>query len=85
MNPIILIVIGLSFAIPLGASQSPDTLDLEQFLTISKNRNPLITSAQWYQKIAEAELNKVKRMRILPKIRLRSESGIVPDAKRRYI
>lgn len=81
MNPIILIVIGLSFAIPLGASQSPDTLDLEQFLTISKNRNPLITSAQWYQKIAEAELNKVKRMRILPKIRLRSESGIVPDAK----
>ena len=57
MNPKILIVTALSFAMPLGASQSPDTLDLQQFLTISKNRNPLITSAQWYKKIAEAELN----------------------------
>ena len=65
----------------LKASESPDTLNLKQFLTLSKNRNATIKSANWNRKVTEAELHKMKRMRILPKIRIRSESGIVPDAK----
>jgi len=81
LKTIILILIKILSIAPLKASESPDTLNLQQFLTLSKKQNAVIKSANWNRKITEAELSKMKRMRILPKIRINSESGIIPDAK----
>ena len=81
MNPLFLIVVNSIVLSSLNASELPDTLNLQQFLAIAKNHNVAVKSASWNRRISQIELSKIKRLRILPKLRLKSESGIVPDAK----
>ena len=81
MKPIFLILINSFVLSYLYASELPDTLNLQQFLVLAEKQNGAVKSANWNKRISEAELSKMKRLRILPKLRLKSESGIVPDAK----
>lgn len=81
MKPIFLILINSFVLSYLYASELPDTLNLQQFLVLAEKQNGAVKSADWNRTISEAELSKMKRLRILPKLRLKSESGIVPDAK----
>lgn len=67
--------------VPTRAQETAVNYALEQFVEHALEHNATIAAAHWKVSAASAQLRKAKAARFLPRLRLSSENGLVPEAK----
>ena len=66
---------------PIRAQESTASYALKQFVDHALEHNSSIAAAHWQVSAANAQLRKAQASRFLPRLRLSSENGLVPEAK----
>ena len=69
------------FADPKSEDRNPKTYSLQELISLAIEDNGTITEGRWRVRGATARLDEAKAAGILPKLRLESSSGLVPDAE----
>jgi outer membrane protein TolC len=84
---IVVCLLTLVCALPLRPvdAAEPMRYTLQQLLDSALKNNVDIAVARWKIAGADARLRKVRAARFLPRLRINSESGLVPEATFRYI
>ena len=77
----IALFLSCAFATGLLAQESPAPYALEQIIAHALEHNMDIAAARWKVAAADAQLRKAESARFLPRLRIDSESGLVPEAK----
>ncbi len=77
----IALLLSCAFATGLLAQESPAPYALEELIAHALEHNMDIAAARWKVAAADAQLRKAESARVLPRLRIDSESGLVPEAK----